>query len=294
MQDHYKVCALIWTYNPDIRLLGKVIRAALENVDHILIVDNGSRNREFIEKFKSENVEIVHLPRNIGVEALNIGFNILTKREICEWILILDDDSIIIKRGSIEEVLSKFSLLPKELKQKIAVISISDLESIPLTLKQKLNILPRESLIAHYDVVIFSGALVKTEVLTKHKLYIDKKLFLYHADTDFFARIRKLGYLTIIYTKPLLRHRLGLTLNRPINLGFYTIKTTTRPYRLYYIVRNATYLLLRKRITILQWILSILRFVIPLMLQSPKTTLKTISIGLAHGIIGKMGVLNLK
>jgi rhamnosyltransferase len=294
MQDHYKVCALIWTYNPDIRLLEKVIKAALENVDYILIVDNGSRNREFIEKLKSENVEIVHLPRNLGVEALNIGFNILTKKETCEWILILDDDSIIIRSDSVREVFNKFGLLPEELKHKIAVISISDLESIPLTLKQKLNILPRESLIAHSDAVIFSGALIKTEILIKHKLRIDKELFLDHADTDFFTRIRKLGYLTIIYTKPLLRHRLGLPLSRPINLGFYIIKTTTRPHRLYYIVRNATYLLLRKRITFLQWILSILRFTIPLMIQSPKTTLKTILTGLVHGILGKKGVLNLK
>ncbi|MFZ8788322.1 MAG: glycosyltransferase [Acidilobaceae archaeon] len=286
MQNHYKVCALIWTYNPDIRLLEKVIKAALENVDHMLIVDNGSRNRELIEKLKSENVEIVHLPRNLGVEALNIGFNILTKKETCEWILILDDDSIIEQPGSIREVLDKFCLLPEELKHKIAVISISDLESVSLTLKRKLNILPRESLVAHFDTVIFSGALIKTEILIKHKLYIDKELFLDHADTDFFTRIRKLGYLTIIYTKPLLRHRRGLPLSRPINLGFYIINTTTRPHRLYYIVRNATYLLLRKRITFLQWILSILRFTIPLMLQSPKSTLKAVLIGLAHGIAG--------
>ena len=288
-QKVYQVCALIWTCNPKIELLRKVVNAAMQNVDYVLIVDNGSQNHNEIDMLKTSKVDIVHLPRNLGVEALNIGFKLLKSK--CEWILILDDDSVI-QPGAVQEILNKYNNLPEKVRSRIAVISISNLESIPLTLKRRLKNLPREALIAHFDAVIFSGAMIKSEVIEKYNLYIDKELFLNHADTDFFARLRKFGYLTVLYTKPLLRHRLGIPLSKPINLGFYVIKSTTKPYRLYYIVRNATYLLLRKRITFLQWALSILRFTIPLALQNPRITLKNISIGLIHGVIGRLGVLN--
>jgi rhamnosyltransferase len=283
------VCALIWTCNPEIELLRKVVNAAMQNADYVLIVDNGSQNRNEIDALRTSKVDVVHLPRNLGVEALNIGFKLLKSK--CEWILILDDDSVI-QPSAIQETLNKYNSLSEKVKSRIAVISISDLESIPLTLKRKLKNLPREALIAHFDAVIFSGAMIKSEVIERYNLYIDKELFLYHADTDFFTRLRKFGYLTVLYTKPLLRHRLGIPLSKPINLGFYVIKSTTKPYRLYYIVRNATYLLLRKRITFLQWTLSILRLAIPLALQNPRITLKGILIGLIHGVIGRLGVLN--
>jgi rhamnosyltransferase len=288
-QKVYQVCALIWTYNPKIELLRKVVNAAMQNVDYVLIVDNGSQNHDEIDMLKTSKVDIVHLPRNLGVEALNIGFKLLKSK--CEWTLILDDDSVI-QPGAVQETLNKYNNLPEKVRSRVAVISISDLESIPLTLKHKLKNLPREALIAHFDAVIFSGAMIKSEVIEKYNLYIDKELFLYHADTDFFTRLRKFGCLTVLYTKPLLRHRLGIPLSKPINLGFYVIKSTTKPQRLYYIVRNATYLLLRKRITFLQWALSILRFTIPLVLQNPRITLKNILIGLIRGVIGRLGVLN--
>jgi len=288
-QKMYQVCALIWTYNPKIELLRKVVNAAMQNVDYVLIVDNGSQNHNEIDMLRAFKVDVVHLPRNLGVEALNIGFELLKSK--CEWILILDDDSII-EPGAIQETLNKYNSLSEKVRSRIAVISISDLESIPLTLKHKLRNLPREALIAHFDAVIFSGAMIKSEVIERYNLYIDKELFLDHADTDFFTRLRKFGYLTVLYAKPLLRHRLGIPLSKPINLGFYVIKSTTKPYRLYYIVRNATYLLLRKRITFLQWTLSILRFAIPLALQNPRIALKNILIGLIHGVMGRLGVLN--
>ena len=285
-QKKYHVCALIWTYNPEIELLRKVVNAAMQNVDYVLIVDNGSQNRNEIDMLRTSKADIVHLPRNLGVEALNIGFKLLKSK--CEWILILDDDSVI-QPGAVQEILNKYNNLPEKVRGRVAVISISDLESISLTLKHKLKNLPREALIAHFDAVIFSGAMIKSEVIEKYNLYIDKELFLDHADTDFFTRLRKFGCLTVLYTKPLLQHRLGTPLSKPINLGFYVIKSTTKPHRLYYIARNATYLLLRGRITIVQWLLSIIRFSIPLLLQEPKTSIRTTLLGIVHGIVGKRG-----
>jgi len=285
-QKKYRICALIWTYNPEIELLRKVVNATMQNVEYVLIVDNGSQNCNEIDVLRTSKVDIVHLPRNLGVDALNTGFKLLKSR--CEWLLILDDDSIL-QTGAVQEVLSKYSKLSEKTRSRVAVISISDLESIPLTLKRKLKSLPRETLIAHFDAVIFSGAMIKSKVIEKHCLYIDKELFLDHADTDFFTRLRRFGYITALYTKPLLQHRLGIPLNKPIDLRFYTVKTTTKPHRLYYITRNATYLLLRGRITIIQWLLSVVRFLIPLLIQGLKIPIKMTLLGIVHGFIGRLG-----
>jgi len=40
----YRVCGLIWTYNPDISLLRRTVEMALANFDYLVIVDNGSAN----------------------------------------------------------------------------------------------------------------------------------------------------------------------------------------------------------------------------------------------------------
>jgi len=284
-----RICALIWTYNPAPHLLKEVVRAASENVDYVLIVDNGSENREIIEKFRTDKVDVVHLPQNLGVEAINIGLDILTTRNACDWILILDDDSIIVEPKRVGEVLRRYQELPEEVKGRIGVISISDLESVPLTLKHWLRRARANTLIVHHDAVIFSGAMIKADVLIKHRVRVRKELFLDHADTEFFAQIRRLGYMTALYTKPLLKHRLGIPLVKPVNLVFYEVKSITKPYRLYYITRNATYLLLRRRLSSVQWLLSITRFVIPLIFQNPKATAKAVILGLVHGVVGRLG-----
>jgi GT2 family glycosyltransferase len=284
-----RVCALIWTYNPAPHLLKEVVRAASENVDYVLIVDNGSENHEIIEKFRTDKVDVAYLSQNLGVEAINRGLDILTTRNACDWVLILDDDSIIVEPNAVGEVLRRYQELPEEVKGKIGVISISDLESVPFTLKHWLRRARANTLIVHHDAVIFSGAMIKADVLIRHRVRARKELFLDHADTEFFAQIRRLGYMTALYTKLLLKHRRGIPLVKPLNLVFYEIKSTTKPHRLYYIVRNATYLLLKRGITPLQWFLSILRFAIPLMLQHPKTMIRVFVIGLAHGVGGRLG-----
>jgi len=286
----YRVCGLIWTYNPDISLLRRTVEAALANVDYLLVVDNGSANREEIKSLLStyNHTETIFLPKNLGVAALDLGLRVLSRQ--CEWILILDDDSIIQQPNATAEILDKYYRLPPILRDRIGVISITDLKSIPLTLRQKLESLPRETLIVHYEPAIFSGSIVKTEILHTDMLRINKNLFIDHADTDFFARLLKKGYMVTIYTKPLLKHRLGIPLPKPINLFFYKIESTTKPIRLYYVTRNATYLLIKRNITIIHYLLSIFRYAIPLFIKKPLTTVRVVALGIIHGITGTLGV----
>jgi GT2 family glycosyltransferase len=284
------VCGLIWTYNPDISLLRRTVEAALANVDYLLVVDNGSANRGEIKSLLSiyNHTKAIFLPKNLGVAALDLGLRVLSRR--CEWILILDDDSIILRPKAIAEILDKYYSLPPILRDRIGVISISDLKSIPITLRQKLKRSPRETLIVHHEPAIFSGSIIKTKILRTNILKINKNLFIDHADTDFFARLLKKGYMITIYTKPLLKHRLGIPLPKPINLLFYKIESTTKPIRLYYTTRNGTYLLIKRNITIIRYLLSIFRYAIPLFLEKPLPTVRVVALGIIHGITGTLGV----
>jgi len=286
----YRVCGVVWTYNPDISLLRRTVEAALANVDYLFIVDNGSANREEIKSLLStyNHTKAIFLPKNLGVTALDLGLRVLSRR--CEWILILDDDSIILQPNATAEILDKYYRLPPILRDRIGVVSISDLKSIPITLRLKLERLPRETLIVHYEPLIFSGSIIKAKILHTYTLKINKNLFIDHADTDFFARLLKKGYLITIYTKPLLKHRLGIPLPKPINLLFYKIESTTKPIRLYYTVRNGTYLLIKRNITIIRFLLSIFRYAIPLFLEKPLTTVRVVALGIIHGITGTLGV----
>ena len=286
----YRVCGVVWTYNPDISLLRRTVEAALANVDYLFIVDNGSANREEIKSLLStyNHTKAIFLPKNLGVTALDLGLRVLSRR--CEWILILDDDSIILQPNATAEILDKYYRLPPILRDRIGVVSISDLKSIPITLRLKLEGLPRETLIAHYEPLIFSGSIIKAKILHTDTLKINKNLFIDHADTDFFARLLKKGYLITIYTKPLLKHRLGIPLPKPINLLFYKIESTTKPIRLYYTVRNGTYLLIKRNITKIRFLLSIFRYAIPLFLEKPLTTVRVVALGIIHGFTGTLGV----
>jgi len=285
----FRVCGLIWTHNPDLHLLKQTIEAALSNVDFLIIIDNGSSNVEEIKRLVNiYGIKAIFLPKNLGVAALNIGLEILAKRS-CEWILILDDDSIITNPKAIQEILTGYDTIPSHIRRKIGVISIIDANSIPITLKNKLMKMMYSTFVVHSDTVMFSGAMIRADVI-KSGIQVDKELFLYHADVDFFTRIRKMGFMTIIYTKPMLRHRLGIPLVKPINLGFYKIVSTTTPSRFYYIARNAMYLLLRRRLSPLQFFLSLFRFILPLLIEYPIGTIKALILGIIHGTFGILGI----
>ena len=68
-----RICAGIVTYNPDIELLIKNINAISDQVNKVIIVDNGSINwNNWSNRILSKNVEIIRNRNNDGIaKALN-------------------------------------------------------------------------------------------------------------------------------------------------------------------------------------------------------------------------------
>jgi len=91
-----KIGSLIITYNPDNCIVEKV-ENLLNQCDHILIIDNCSRDKKKIklinERFDSKQVFIIENKKNIGLsKALNQGVNYFFEKDF-KYCLLLDQDS---------------------------------------------------------------------------------------------------------------------------------------------------------------------------------------------------------
>ena len=92
-----KIAAGIVTYNPDIVRLQENIDAVMNQVEHLIIVDNASINKDkWLEKLANiEKVTIIQNDTNRGIAtALNQMLE-CSGRLGCEWTLTLDEDSVV-------------------------------------------------------------------------------------------------------------------------------------------------------------------------------------------------------
>ena len=86
---------VVVTYNPEIELFEKNIKALHAQFEHILIVDNNSRNITDIERllliFKY-SVQLTKLNHNMGIAyAQNLGLKQATEKNL-DWLLTMDQD----------------------------------------------------------------------------------------------------------------------------------------------------------------------------------------------------------
>ena len=214
------IAALIITFNPDERLL-----LSLENVQrvtkHVVIVDNDSDDKRFVDRLKknfNENIlRVLELPHNLGIAgALNYGVKYIKDNFNTGYILTLDQDTIIVAyniEAVILEVNQRFD--------KVGIIALG-------TNKTKKLIDYRE-----VKTMITSGNLVRAEVF--NHLKFREEFFMDQVDFDFDYDLRKLGYKIILADGYLIDHRLGTKLG---NLPHEPL------FRVYYIIRNSTVLLI--------------------------------------------------
>ena len=83
------VCAGYVTYNPDIDLLKRSITAIIEQVNYIVIIDNGSVNRIVIEELRhlSSNIHIIFNESNNGVAVALNQIGRYAEQMGCQWFL---------------------------------------------------------------------------------------------------------------------------------------------------------------------------------------------------------------
>jgi rhamnosyltransferase len=296
------VAAVVVTYQPDAAVLA-CVRALQGQVARIFLVDNGSSqaSRAHLDAARSDVVELVTLPANLGVGAAhNVGIG--RARGIgATHVLLMDQDSIAAPDMVARLVAAERRLLARG--EKLAALG-------PVYFDRRLGKswpffrLTRFGMRGHgcaggeevrCDFLISSGSLIRLPVFDFVGA-VNEGYFLEHVDTDWSLRARFAGYSLFGVCDARMDHHLG---DDSVGVPFTGRKVQLyRPYRAYYLFRNAV-LLSRERHAPGAWKLNeakrlLLRFMFFALLVPPRIErVKYMLLGLRHGLAGRSGPLSL-
>ena len=223
-----KICAGVVTYNPEHDLLKKNIESICHQVEHIIIVDNGSTNKkEWIQIVESDEITVVWNDSNKGIAtALNQLCGIAYEKGY-KWIVTLDHDSI-----SPENLLES---LYNYTGEGIAIVAPNIIykNNEQFTEQSKQGI-------EKVQWVITSASLTNLEIWEEIGGF-DEKLFIDGVDRDYGIRANRAGYTVLKNYDVNILHELG-DLNCLKCFGRTIYVTNHSPIRKYYMARNSVYL----------------------------------------------------
>lgn len=246
-QPTSSIVAVLVTYRPDAARLEDVVRAIQQQVDHVVVVDNGSGAEMLRWIGARDNVSMLLLDSNRGIAfAQNRGID-RCRALGASHVLLLDQDSVA-DEGMVGQLLAALDALNKE-GRRVGAVG-------PGWIDGRADVLPRFTVFrrARYlqieapagaravecDMLIASGTLIPVSTLDvvgsmNEGLFIDK------VDTEWSLRVRAAGLGLYGVPAAHLHHRIGesvLTVNwwRGKRLSVH------KPFRYYYMVRNSVLL----------------------------------------------------
>ncbi len=218
------VGAVIVSYNPDVTVLQQNINAIVNQVNKIVVVDNGSKRISEIEKIILSNnkVHIIKNDRNKGIAcALNQGMQYFYD-QFYEWVLTLDQDSIM--PAHIIESLSRY------IGNQVGIIC-PQVNYLGWDQSPKL-----ENSYSQIDACMTSGSL--TSIKAWHTVHgFDEELFIDYVDNDFCKKLELNRYQIIRDNSTCFDHALGDS-KYIILFGKKILYSKHSPQRSYYIIRN--------------------------------------------------------
>ena len=222
------ICAGIVTYNPDITRLKENYDHISNQVDFVVVCDNGSKNISDIKKtISNPSDSIISLDENKGIAfALN---------KLCEyaydhgykWILTLDQDSVCPD--------NMVMMLKKHCSNDVSIVG----PRIVYEGNEDYSYSSSE-IVEYPEWVITSGSITNTDVW--HTINgFDDLLFIDKVDTDYCIRANLAGYKLVRDNSVELIHELGNMVCKKL-FGRTIYVTNHNPMRIYYQCRNAYYL----------------------------------------------------
>lgn len=226
MKESIKVLAGIVLYNPDIERLRENVESIIDQVDEVLLVDNGSHNIEevgvFVERY--DRCGLIKNRSNLGIAAaLNLVFDYALENAF-DWVLTLDQDSIC-SNGLIDEykkylTLERVGMLTCIIKDRN--INIHELEG--------------QSNCEEVQRCITSGAFCSTAMFSEVGGF-DEELFIDWVDYEYCARIREAGFRIYKIGFCGLLHEIGRGEIKKLLFAECTV-INEAPIRVYYRTRN--------------------------------------------------------
>lgn len=223
------LCGII-TYNPNIKRLKENIGAVFNQVDYVLIFDNGSKNFRQINDciIMYDNASAYENAANSGIaHALNYIMDYAVSNGY-DWVLSLDQDTVIYDK-----------LIHNYIKylyiDKIGALTCNYIDRNTKELEFVLSEKPVEVLGG-----ISSGLFMSVSAFTDTAGY-DEKMFIDNVDYDICNALRLSGYRIVRIPYVGFLHELGNS--RIIKIGRKKIKITNHSsFRRYYIFRNTIYI----------------------------------------------------
>lgn len=235
MYNIENIAACIITYNPDINRLEENIKAIVEQVSVIYIIDNNSKNMKKYENkiYDIKKCKITKLNDNMGVAfALNKAIE-LSREMGYSWLLTMDQDSI--ASENYVNICCDFV----NNNNNIGIIT-------PLVIDRNLSNNGRFIPVKEHEKVttcITSGAFTNIEAVIKCGGF-DNDFFIDSVDFDMCLNMRQHGYFIYKLNTISILHELG-KIDEKEFLGKKFYSTNHSPQRVYYIYRN--FFILKKK-----------------------------------------------
>lgn len=255
----HDTAAVLVTYNPDIKTLRATIRAVLNQVADIFIVDNASANfsPDWIDEFNTQTQTILHLlpqQENVGIAtAHNIGIKSAIAQN-AKFVLLLDQDSQVGEEMVVKLHNAYHTLTEKGLQ--VATIGPQYHDADNGTLSQFVKIergrfvfteCVDNTSIVDADFLVSSGSLIPVTALELVGL-MDESLFIDLVDTEWCLRAKAKGLQVFGLCGAVMTHSLGEQRREVCWLFHKRIVPFHKPFRYYYMFRNSV--LLYKRVYI--------------------------------------------
>lgn len=243
-----KISAGIVLYNPESSLLKKNIDSLYDQVDKVLLYDNGSKNYKEIKKqFSSyENIVFQRSEKNKGIAyALNQILN-WADLEGYTWVLTMDQDSVCDRK-----LISKYSNYLNE--KDVALLCPFVLNNGKYTLDEYKSMkLPKVTEITDPVKCITSACLTNVKIARQLGGF-NNKLFIDCVDFDLNCKVLEAGYKILRVNDTYMIQKMGKgktislfkSLYKLTNIDLFRRAKAVAVYpniRLYYYTRNTRYL----------------------------------------------------
>lgn len=227
-----RCCAGIVLFNPEIERLKENISKIINQVDKVLLVDNGSKNIREIENLirNQDRLELIKYTSNRGIAFALNEIKRFAELNNYKWFLTLDQDSVsednLIKQY--EEFINKHEV------SKVGCITCNIIDRNFSTSNKIVDF-------QYINYCITSGSFMNTSII-KEIGGFDESMFIDKVDTDICWNLIKHGYMIVRIEYVGLLHEIGHA--KQISLGYRKWELYNHSaFRRYYMCRNSSYLL---------------------------------------------------
>jgi rhamnosyltransferase len=232
------IIAIFTTFRPDPSVI-RNIEATLPQVDHVIVVDNGSPADNLspvLEAADRLGFEVICNSENLGIgAALNIGAARAMDHG-CSFLIFFDQDSTP-TTGMMESLLASYRTNPGS--KPIGILSTTNRERVT-----GLYVPPLHDELGDPVLTMTSGSLMSAAIYQLAGPF-EEEFFIEFVDHEYCLRLRSLGYRVAICPSAVLQHEVGFPQTHSF-LGLFKCRSVHhRPERRYYFTRNLAVLIRR-------------------------------------------------